>query len=165
MKNNGLPIYGLACPEQQLIKTTVLSPNEKKCGCKTRQYASMPFTETKKQSAFGSQIIDGVTGNPFKPETVHIHNLSNGATTVTEKDGRFIIPAQADDMLEITHVGYGKITIKASDLTDKVQMNESFDALDEVVIKPKRKTGLALLGLAATLAIIYASADDEKKKS
>ena len=68
-------------------------------------------------------------------------------------------------MLEITHVGYGKITIKASDLTDKVQMNESFDALDEVVIKPKQKTGLALLGLATTLAIIYASADDEKKKS
>lgn len=160
----GNPIYGLACPSDALIKTTHISPNEKKCGCKSRHYAEVPFNQTTMKTAYESQIFDSVTGEPFVTQ-VHIQNITTGAATATEENGVFVIAADPSDILKITHIGYGEITVVASELTDKVVLNEDSEMLDEAVIEPKKKkhTGLALLGLAAVFGVIYLSADDNKK--
>lgn len=160
------PIYGLACPNKQIVETTVLSPNQTKCGCKTRQYVKQSPISIRVMEV-GSQIFDSVTGNPFDSQTVHIQNLDNGVKTVTQENGQFVIAAEPTDTLKITHVGYGEIIITASELTDKIVLNETFDTLDEVELKPKKqvKAGLVVLGLATALALVYASADEEKKTS
>lgn len=168
-KANGLPIYGLACPKQQMT-TTYLSPKERKCGCKinapTKQAPISYGNPVNTLPDVGSQIFDSVTNSPFEEQTVHIQNLSNGETTVTQPNGFFLIKAQPSDDLKITHVGYGDIIIKASELTDKIVLDESSEFLDEIVLSPKaKKTGMVLLGLAAFFGIVYASADDDKKTS
>ncbi len=165
-KANGLPIYGLACPKQQ-ITTTFLSPNEKKCGCKIKPMKQAPINYGNPVNTLpdvGSQIFDSVTNSPFEEQTVHILNMNNGEATVTQPNGFFLIKAQPSDDLKITHVGYGDIIIKASELTDKIVLDESSEFLDEIVLSPKtKKTGLVLLGLAAVFGIVYASSDDDKK--
>ncbi|MFL0083695.1 hypothetical protein V2647_06870 [Tenacibaculum maritimum] len=167
--NYGNPIYGLACPENNLIKTA-LSPKQKKCGCKMKQKMKqnlIDYGDPKEIMKYGSLIINGSTGNPFETQA-HIVNLDNGEATVTEPNGTFIIKALPTDRLKITHVGFGDYEIIAQDLTREVSLDEVSENLDEVVIKPRKKSKnglLEVLGLAAVFGVIYASSDDDKKAS
>ncbi|WP_299135260.1 hypothetical protein [uncultured Tenacibaculum sp.] len=161
------PIIGLACPGPQ-IKTT-FSPKEKQCGCQTMQptkHAPIKYGDPiNTLDDYGSLIIDSITGDAFDTQ-VHILNLNNGQGAVTGANGQFVIKALPTDQLKITHVGYGEVIVTASDLTDKVVLNEVSENLDEVVIGSKSKNGgLVLLGLAAVFAVVYASSDDDKKSS
>ncbi|MFL0063735.1 hypothetical protein [Tenacibaculum maritimum] len=158
------PIYGLACPRGGGMKISEpLNSKGKQCGCNIK-----PPKEIKRMEV-GSQIFDNITNSPFDTE-VHIQNLDNGEITTTKVNGQFVIAAAPTDRLKITHVGYGEMIVSAADLTDKVVLSEAYETLDEIAIGGKNKAsskkgGLVLLGLAATLAIVYASADDEKKQS
>ena len=162
MKKKGNPIYGLACPSTQLIK---FSEKEKKCGC-TIEYPIKPLVDqTISSSNYSSQIFNSITNAPFDTQ-VHILNLTNGQGTVTQPNGQFVIQALPSDLLQITHVGFGEVTVKASELTDKIVLDETSEDLDEVIISSKpQKAGLALLGLAIAFGVIYASSDDDKKTS
>ena len=164
METNGLPIYGLACPNKQHLKRH-LSPNETKCGCTINgptKLAPIDYGDPVNTLKIGSQVYDGVTGNPFEAQTVHIQNMTSGKTTVTKPNGHFVIEAYPSDLLQITHVGYGSFTVEASELTGKVILEESFENLDTVVLGKKPNNGLVLFGLATVFAIVYASADDSK---
>ncbi len=161
------PIYGLACPKK--INTKVITPLQKKCGCtmKTNPHPTKPHVNhpTNILKSYGSIVFNNVTNTPFDTQ-VHILNLSNGQGTVTNANGQFIIQALPTDLLKITHIGFGEVTVKASELTDKITLDEDLQDLDEVVITPKSKKNGALiaLALAGVLAVVYASSDDDKKK-
>ena len=167
------PIYGLACPGNvAMISANSLSPKQRKCGCqlassRTTKYAPIDYNNQKKPTKYGATVFDSVTGKIFKTQA-HIENLTNGEKTATDEHGKFYIPARPSDMLRITHVGYGSIEIVASDLTDKVVLNEQSEELDEVTVGAKKKSynsGLALLGLVTVFGLVYASADDQKSAS
>ena len=162
MKKKGNPIYGLACPSKQLIK---FSEKERKCGCTIEHPIKPLVDQTISSSNYSSQIFNSITNAPFDTQ-VHILNLTNGQGTVTQPNGQFVIQALPSDLLQITHVGFGKVTVKASELTDKIVLDETSEDLDEVIISSKpQKAGLALLGLAIAFGVIYASSDDDKKTS
>lgn len=159
MKKKGNPIYGLACPSTSLIK---FSDKEKQCGCTMNHPTKPPIDHPILMNDYSSKIYNSITDMPFDTQ-VHILNLSNGQGTVTQPNGQFVIQALPTDLLQITHIGFGEITVKASELTDKITLEEASENLDEIVISKKTKNaGIALLGLAVAFGIVYASSDDDK---
>jgi len=148
-----LPIYGLAA--------SLACPGKKHCNCGCKKRKPM------RRTVVTAQIIDTTTGKPFDANTVHIKNLDNKDATTTIEDGFFTIGASPNDLLEITHIGYETIAVKAADLKSKVPLTETSEVLDEVVIKPKKKRNnlLLVLGLAAVVGIAYATSDKKKSTS
>lgn len=147
-------LYGLACPNPNLKKKN--SRIKEECRCKNQQKREHNM-EAK------GQLINSVTGTNFKANTAHIVNLTNGEATVTQQNGFFVIKALPSDDLKITHVGFGDLFIKASELSEKVFLEEENSLLDEIVLSPKiKKNGLIFLSLAISIGALSISANSKK---
>ena len=92
-----------------------------------------------------SAIIENAADNAPIP-SVHVINLSQVVGVITDKTGRFEIPAKLNDTIYLSYLGFKSIKIRVTnDLlkfkNSKIQMTELAYALEEVIIKPYELTG------------------------
>ena len=92
-----------------------------------------------------SAIIENAADNAPIP-SVHVINLSQVVGVITDKSGRFEIPAKLNDTIYLSYLGFKSIKIRVTnDLlkfkNSKIQMTELAYALEEVIIKPYELTG------------------------
>ena len=97
------------------------------------------------QNQILTAIIENAADNAPIP-SVHVINLSQVVGVITDKTGRFEIPAKLNDTIYLSYLGFKSIKIRVTnDLlkfkNSKIQMTELAHALEEVIIKPYELTG------------------------
>ncbi|MEO5891892.1 MAG: TonB-dependent receptor [Ferruginibacter sp.] len=98
---------------------------------------SMPAF-SQKQKVTGK--ITDTSGSPVG--SVSIRAKSSGTSAVTSKDGSFSIDAIADDVLEITSVGFKMQSFSLKGQTDvSVQLEPSYGEISEVILVGSRGAG------------------------
>lgn len=90
------------------------------------------------------RILNAQTDFPM--ESVHIINLNMVRGTVTDEEGNFELPAQVNDTLYITYLGFKSEKVRVSnDMLEYegtvIKLNELAFALEEVVVRPYLLTG------------------------
>ncbi|MBX9733963.1 MAG: SusC/RagA family TonB-linked outer membrane protein, partial [Chitinophagaceae bacterium] len=87
-------------------------------------------------AVFGQTKISGTVTNqqnmPIVGATVRVFKTAR--YTTTNEAGQFSIEATKDDVLEITYVGYAKKEIKVTSGNLKIQLQETTNQLDNVVV-------------------------------
>lgn len=93
------------------------------------------------QSKVNGAILNQRTLTPVLNATVTVK--STGRSTASNQSGVFEIEAKVGEVLIITSVGYAKKEVKITSANLKIQLEESFNQLDDVVVigygKTKRK--------------------------
>ena len=103
-------------------------------GTATTEPLSMAKADVRQQQAAGGvygQVVDS-QGEPIPGASVQVRGTTNGVTT--DVDGNFQLNTQANDILDITFLGYNQASVRASSLPGRVVLKESTDQLDEVVV-------------------------------
>ena len=78
-------------------------------------------------------IVKDATGEPIIGANVMVKGQSIG--TITDIDGRFVLDAPKDAVLQITYIGYVSLEVKASGNKElNVVLKEDTETLDEVVV-------------------------------
>ena len=77
--------------------------------------------------------------------SVHVINLSQVIGVITDKEGKFEIPAKLNDTLYLSYLGYKSIKVRVTnDLlkfeNSKIQLTELAYALEEVIVSPYKLT-------------------------
>lgn len=107
------------------------------------------------------QLVAGTVQNDADDkalENVNIVNLNQVIGTVTDKEGKFTIPAKVNDTLYFSYLGFKSLRVRVTnDLLKfgeiKVKMTELGIALEEVVVRPVQLTGY--LQIDAKIIPIY----------
>ena len=78
--------------------------------------------------------------------SVHVINLTQVVGVITDKQGKFEIPAKLNDTLYLSYLGFKSIKVRVTnDLlkfeNSKIQLTELAYALEEVIVKPYELTG------------------------
>ena len=78
--------------------------------------------------------------------SVHVINLTQVVGVITNKQGKFEIPAKLNDTLYLSYLGFKSIKVRVTnDLLkfedSKIQLTELAYALEEVIVKPYELTG------------------------
>jgi hypothetical protein len=78
--------------------------------------------------------------------SVHVINLTQVVGVITNKQGKFEIPAKLNDTLYLSYLGFKSIKVRVTnDLlkfeNSKIQLTELAYALEEVIVKPYELTG------------------------
>lgn len=78
--------------------------------------------------------------------SVHVINLNQVVGVITDKNGRFEIPAKINDTLYLSYLGFKSIKVRVTnDLlkfkNSKIQITELAYALEEVIVSPYKLTG------------------------
>ena len=78
--------------------------------------------------------------------SVHVINLTQVVGVITDKEGKFEIPAKLNDTLYLSYLGFKSIKVRVTnDLlkfeNSKIQLTELAYALEEVIVKPYELTG------------------------
>ena len=90
-------------------------------------------------------IVENSSDN--KPiSSVHVINLTQVVGVITDKEGKFEIPAKLNDTLYLSYLGFKSIKVRVTnDLlkfeNSKIQLTELAYALEEVIVKPYELTG------------------------
>ena len=89
------------------------------------------------QTTVSGKITDSKTGAPIPGASVKIKSSKKGTTTSLE--GIFKLPVGADDVLEISAVGFKSQTYKMTGQSDiSIALEESASELNEVVVTGNR---------------------------
>lgn len=109
------------------------------------------------QKTITGTVIDAKTGEPVIGASVKVKGSTKGS--ITNVDGKFQIAAAPGTTLEISYIGFLTKEVQASGQAMKINLEEDFQKLDEVVVvgygtTSKRKT---------TAAITTVNADDIAK--
>lgn len=92
------------------------------------------------RQAVTGKVTDSKTGNPVTGATVIVRATKAGTTTTA--DGSFTIQAAANDVLEISMVGYKTITIGVNGRTSlTVSIESASQELTEIVLVGTRRNG------------------------
>ncbi|WP_271406981.1 carboxypeptidase-like regulatory domain-containing protein [Tenacibaculum soleae] len=98
------------------------------------------------------KIIDKNTGEPMLGSAVV--NLNSNKGIEADLDGKYLLPANPDDIIEISFIGKKTIKIPANQVTAVIELEDSDEILDEVEIESKKKYWLwASLGLLGVFVI------------
>ena len=78
--------------------------------------------------------------------SVHVINLSQVIGVITDKKGKFEIPAKLNDTLYLSYLGFKSIKIRVTNdflkfQNSKIQLTELAYALEEVIVSPYKLTG------------------------
>ena len=78
--------------------------------------------------------------------SVHVINLSQVIGVITDKAGKFEIPARLNDTLYLSYLGFKSIKVRVTNdflkfKNSKIQLTELAYALEEVIISPYKLTG------------------------
>lgn len=77
-------------------------------------------------------VVDKSTGEPIIGANVIVKGTTNGV--ITDFDGNYALEAPVGSILVISYIGYHPIEIKATAGTQKIQLGEDTQALEEVVV-------------------------------
>lgn len=96
------------------------------------------------ENEFSATIINSQTDEPMP--SVHIVNLNQVKGTITDQEGKFTIPAVANDTLYLTYLGFKSQKIRVTNdmlkfKDTEITLTELAFALEEVVVKPYQLTG------------------------
>ncbi len=123
-----------------------------------------------KRTGLIGKVIDKETNQPFPAGLVNIYNTNNGAGTVPQEDGSFVVDGSPADIIQISFVGYKTVKIAGCKLPATIHL-EPDDMLDEVVITVKKdnkeKKIASFLGwtaLGLIIGYVMVSDDDKPKK-
>ncbi len=100
-----------------------------------------------RSQSFYSKNIDGrVESNSREVEGIHVQNISNKKSTITNAMGDFTIPVRVSDTLTFSGVKYYKKTLVITDAlfaqkTIYITLEEFVNELEEVVIRPYNLSG------------------------
>ncbi|MEI9955004.1 MAG: carboxypeptidase-like regulatory domain-containing protein [Ferruginibacter sp.] len=105
------------------------------------------------QQSITVKVTDSKTGNPVTSASVVIKSSGKGAST--NNDGVFTIQAKANDILEITSIGYKPIMITVSNqILISVTLEPASVDLGDIVIVGSRTGGRAKTETAVPVDVI-----------
>ncbi|MDX1364004.1 carboxypeptidase-like regulatory domain-containing protein [Arenibacter latericius] len=89
-------------------------------------------------------VLNAQTDQPM--ESVHVVNLNQVIGTITNKQGEFSIPAQVNDTLYFTFLGFKSQKVRVTNdmfrfKNTKISLTELAYALEEVIVRPYSLTG------------------------
>ncbi len=104
----------------------------------TLMFVSITFSQEKNAGLVKQDSIKNLKGRILnvkdkKPlQSAHVFNLNSTEGTITNSDGEFLIPAQANDTIHISYIGYQSIKLKVT--KDLLKGNELEIAIHEKII-------------------------------
>ena len=112
------------------------------------------------QSTVTGKITDSKSNQPLAGVSVKVKSSGKGTTTSSE--GIFKLQATADDVLEITEIGFKPISVKVSKITDgQIAMEPSSTELNEVVVTGNRGMPRVRIESAVPVDIVKLSSIQE----
>jgi hypothetical protein len=101
-------------------------------------------------------------------ENIHIINLSNKKTTISDAHGKFTIEAKEDDLLVFSaiHIDYWRQSVKENDVKNKtiiVKLTVKIEKLEEVVVENKVEVTAQEMGIIDYKPISYTPAERKLK--
>lgn len=135
------------------------------CGCSSKNKPIKIITGGLKPFNFSGKIIDAKTKEPMP--LVNIISNQIGKGTFTDNHGGFNFNTKSgNDIVEFSHVGYDTLRFPASKIPATVEMKESENVLDEVIVssKDKVKNIKPAWWVAAGLLALYAYAKTKGTK-
>ncbi|MCW1953230.1 MAG: carboxypeptidase-like regulatory domain-containing protein [Flavobacteriia bacterium] len=107
-------------------------------------FSFVSFALQAQNDEISASIINAQTQEAL--ESVHIINLSQIKGAITNKEGKFTIPAAANDTLLLSYLGFKTIKVRVTNdmfafQDTQIALTELAYALEEVVLKPYQLTG------------------------
>ncbi len=93
---------------------------------------------------FEAVVLNAQSGGPL--ESVHVINLNQVIGTITDRNGKFTIPAAVNDTLYFSYLGFKSQKIRVTNdmfrfQDTKISLTELAYALEEVIVTPYQLTG------------------------
>lgn len=107
-------------------------------------FSQVEGNEAQEIQEFTATVINAQTEFPL--ESVHVVNLNQVKGTITNPDGKFTIPAAANDTLYFSYLGFKTQKVRVTnDMlrfgNTEIALTELAYALEEVVVRPYQLTG------------------------
>jgi len=101
-------------------------------------------------------------------ENIHIINLTNKKTAISDANGKFIIEAKVDDLLVFSaiHIDYWRQSVKENEVKNKtitVKLTAKIEKLEEVVVEKKVEVTAQEMGIIDYKPIAYTPAEKKIK--
>ncbi len=101
-------------------------------------------------------------------ENIHIINLSNKKTAISDSKGKFTIEAQEDDLLVFSaiHIDYWRQSVNAENIKKNsitIKLTPKTDTLEEVVVEKKGELTAQEMGIINYKPISYTPAERKLK--
>lgn len=101
------------------------------------------LTETVRTNRKG-KIVDKKTGEPLMGAHLINQTMREKETSfnyaVTDTAGNFSIAAHADEVIQISYVGYKSLRYAAKNLPEHIEMEEEINELEGVTVSPHKPT-------------------------
>ena len=94
------------------------------------------------QQTYRARVVDAKTGEALPYAHVYV---SAGRGALTNIDGRFSIEANAEDVIQVSYIGYEKVSLKAAELTSTIKLAPLTNTLAEVRAVPIERILLKLI--------------------
>ena len=109
---------------------------------------SLPGSLEQREYYLSGRIISIEDKKPL--QSAHVVNMNSVEGTVTDSDGKFEIPAQVNDTIFISYIGYQSIKLKiTNDLLKgnelEIAIHEKVVNIDEVTIKSHKLIGVLVV--------------------
>lgn len=109
---------------------------------------SLPGSLDQREYYLSGRIISIEDKKPL--QSAHVVNMNSVEGTVTDSDGKFEIPAQVNDTIFISYIGYQSIKLKiTNDLLKgnelEIAIHEKVVNIDEVTIKSHKLIGVLVV--------------------
>ena len=82
---------------------------------------------------FVSKVVDAETGEALHYASIYI---AENRGTITNQDGKFLISASPEEILQIKFIGYENLRIKASEMRDVIRLKPATHTMQEVSVFP-----------------------------
>ena len=85
---------------------------------------------------YTAMVVDAETGEALHYASVYI---AENRGTITNQDGKFLISASPDEILQIKFIGYENLRIKAAEMRDVIRLKPAAHTMKEVSVFPVMK--------------------------
>ena len=82
---------------------------------------------------YTAMVVDAETGEALHYASVYI---AENRGTITNQDGKFLISASPEEILQIKFIGYENLRIKASEMRDVIRLKPATHTMQEVSVFP-----------------------------
>ncbi len=82
---------------------------------------------------YNAMVVDAETGEAQHYASVYI---AENRGTITNQDGKFLISASPDEILQIKFIGYENLRIKAAEMRDVIRLKPATHTMQEVSVFP-----------------------------
>ena len=86
---------------------------------------------------YTAMVVDAETGEALHYASVYI---AENRGTITNQDGKFIISAAPDEVLQFKFIGYENLSVKASEMGAVIRLNPATQTMKEISVFPRNET-------------------------